>query len=139
MDALNHNISHNKVKSNKLNSIVCDPTEKQINVHGNETTHNVISYRNRDSSNSSSRNNNSTQANVSNEDVQRNGKSNSCSKTYIANFSHSNAKDHSSRMGIKTDQMQKPFDQNGTKTNGYVNGHSDNIVENFQNYRKPNR
>lgn len=147
MDTLNLNMNH--TKSIEFNSIMHDTMKKLNGVHNTATTHNTISSSSSNSCRSTS-SSGSYHVNETKEDVRRCSEVNNnninnddeCNK-HTSNSSQNNAKDHISRMGVKIDKIQQPFDQNSAKTNGYVNGHSEQnrctVVENFQNYHKPNR
>lgn len=143
MDTLNHNMNH--TKSIKFNSIVHDTMKKLNGVHNNNATtmHSTIN-----SSRSRSSGSNSCNSNGIKEDVRSDSEMNNNihSDDDIVSSNQNNAKDHNSPMGLKIDRIQQPFDQKSAKdqtTNGYVNGHSNHnrctIVQNFQNYHKPNR
>lgn len=146
MDTLDHNrINHSK--SIEFNKIVHDTMKKLNNndMHNKTTLHNNIIINNSSrcisSSGSDSGSSNQRNSNETKDDVQNN----SSEVNYNNNINSNNAKDHSnayqngSRTGVKVDKIQ----QNGSTTNGYVNGHSNHnrctIVQNFQNYHKPNR
>lgn len=129
MDTLDHNkIDH--TKSIEFDKIVHGTIKKLNNMHSKTVTHTT--------SNNSSRcinSNGSTHDNQTKDAVRHSNEVNNNNES-SSSLIEPNAKDYSA--------YQNVVDQNGcTKTNGYVNGHSNQnrctIVQNFQNYHKPNR
>ena len=139
MDTLNHNM--NDTKSINFNNIVHDTMQKlNTSISSISSTSSLVS------SNGSNQINKTKEDALHSSEVNNNNKDNDCNE-HISNLSQNNAKDHNayhgSRMGVEIEKIQQPFDQNSAKTNGYVNGHSNRsrctIVQNFQDYHKPNR
>lgn len=135
MDSLDRNTNH--INTIEFNKIVHDTMKKLNNVHNKTIAHNTSIHNSSRSISSSD----STHDNETKEDVQHSSEVNNNNVTGLI---QNNAKDYNvyqngSRTGVKTQKIQ----QNSTKTNGYVNGHSNHnrctIVQNFQNYHKPNR
>lgn len=136
MDTLNVNMNHNK--SVKFNNIVHDTMKSLNGVPNKTTTHNTIGS-SRSISCSGSNHVNEIKEDVrhsSSSEVNNNNHTDDDCTKHTSTLNRNNAKNH-------IDKIQQPFDQNSAKTNGYVNGHSNHnrctIVQNFQNYHKPNR
>lgn len=129
MDTLDRN-KINHTKAIEFDHIVHGTIEKLNNMHSKTTTHTASNNSSRCiSSNGSNHDNQTKEAARHSSEVNNNNESSS-------SLIETNAKDFNAH--------QNGVEQNGcTKTNGYVNGHSNpnrcTIVQNFQNYHKPNR
>lgn len=130
MDTLDRN-KINHTKAIEFDHIVHDTMKKLNSMHSKTTTHTTSNNSSRCiSSNGSTHDNNETKDDVRHSSEVNNNNESSSS------LIETKAKDYSA--------YQNGADQNScTKTNGYVNGHSNRnrctIVQNFQNYHKPNR